>query len=337
MKGLCTILLACFMLFSVQEKARADQYPPIKAYTSFEVLLAQELFDSFTLQTGIPVEWVRLSSGEAVTRIESEREAPQASIWVGGVGTQHIMLEQRGLSASYDSPEVVYIPEQYRDHANHWVGLYVGPLSFCMNMLAGELDKIPMPKKWSDLIDPIYKDRISVAHPSTSGTAYNMITNIIRLFDGDEDKAFDFLVRLDQNILKYTRSGSAPGKSVAIGEITVAIGYLHDQVKLQVNGAPIEIAVPEDGAGFETASMSLLKNGPEPEVAKKLYDWILGPEAMSIFARWHVVPLSTLYKAPNTGFVFEKLNLVEQDDVWDASNKERLLARWDAEIGQFKH
>ena len=324
------------MLFSAQEKARADQYPPIKAYTTFEVQLAQELFDSFTLQTGIPVEWVRLSSGEAVVRIESEREVPQASIWVGGVGTQHIMLEQKGLSASYVSPAAENIPEEYRDATNHWIGLYVGPLSFCMNSLAGELNGIPMPKKWSDLVKPVYKNRISVAHPSTSGTAYNMITNVIRLFDGDEDKAFEFLVKLDKNILKYTRAGAAPGKSVAIGEVTVAIGYLHDQIKLQVNGAPIEIAVPEDGAGFETASMSLLKNGPEPETAKQLYDWILGPEAMSIFARWYVVPLSTQYKAPNPGFEFEKLNLVVQDDVWDASNKERLVARWDAEIGKFK-
>ncbi len=304
----------------------------VKAYTTMEEPLAKALFDEFEKQTGIRVEWVRLSGGEAVARLEAEKANPQASIWVGGVGTQHIEAKLKGLTTPYRSRVADSIPAKYRDPENYWTGLYVGPIAFCMNTKRAEELKLDMPKSWADLLKPEYAKRVRVAHPSTSGTAYNMVTTLIRIYGGDEDRAFDYLKKLNNSIEQYTRSGSAPGKSCAIGEIPIAIGYLHDQVKLKVEGAPLEIAIPSDGTGFETASMSLLKGGPDALNAKKLYDWVLGKDAMNIIARWYVIPLSNLATATDTGFSLDRMNLVDQDDQWDAANKERLIERWNKEI-----
>ena len=54
--------------------------------------------------------------------------------------------------------------------------------------------------------------------------------------------------------------------------------------------------------------------------------------AMDIIARWYVIPLSTLATPTDTGFSLKEMNLVNQDDQWDAANKERLLERWNKEI-----
>ena len=304
----------------------------VKAYTTMEEPLAKALFDAFEAETGIKVEWVRLSGGEAIARLEAERANPQASIWVGGVGTQHIEAKLRGLSTPYRSRVANSIPARYRDPDNYWTGLYVGPIAFCMNTDRAKELGLEMPKSWADLLKPEYAKKVRVAHPSTSGTAYNMITTVIRINGGDEDKAFAYFKELAKSVEQFTRSGSAPGKSCALGEIPIAIGYLHDQIKLQREGAKIEIVIPEDGTGFETASMSILKDGPDPLNAKKLYDWVLGQKAMDIIARWYVIPLSNLASPADTGFSLEKMNLVNQDDQWDASNKERLLERWNKEI-----
>ncbi|NLL37626.1 MAG: ABC transporter substrate-binding protein [Fretibacterium sp.] len=294
--------------------------------------LAKALFDEFEKETGIKVEWVRLSGGEAVARLEAEQANPQASIWVGGVGTQHIEAQLKGLTTPYRSRMADNIPEKYRDPENYWTGLYIGPIAFCMNTKRAEELKLEMPRSWADLVKPEYERKVRVAHPSTSGTAYNVVTTVIRVFDGDEDKAFDYLKKLNNSVEQYTRSGSAPGKSCAIGEIPIAIGYLHDQVKLRNEGAPLEIAVPSDGTGFETASMSLVKGGPDALNAKKLYDWVLGGKAMDIIAKWYVIPLSSLARPTETGFALAEMKLVDQDDRWDASNKERLVDRWNKEI-----
>ena len=330
MKHLSKVFMSLVLVCFFAGMACASEV--VSAYTTMEEPLAKELFDEFERQTGIRVAWVRLSGGEALARIEAESANPQASIWVGGVGTQHIEAKIKGLTEPYRSRAADSIPSIYRDTEDYWTGLYVGPISFAMNtQRAAELG-LEMPMSWADLIKPEYTKQVRVAHPSTSGTAYNMVTTIIRVHGGDEDAAFEFLKKLDNSIEQYTRSGAAPGRSAAIGEIPIAIGYLHDQVKLRIEGAPTEITIPSDGTGFETASMSLIKGGPDPLNSKKLYDWVLGADAMDIIAKWYVIPLSNLAAASETGFSLEDMNLVNQDDQWDAENRERLIERWNREI-----
>ncbi len=307
----------------------------LKAYAGTEEPLAKELFDAFEKDTGIKVEWVRLSGGEAVARIEAEKANPQAGIWVGGVGTMHIELKNKGLTAPYNSPEANRIPDKYRDKDRYWIGLYVGPITFCYNTERMKALSLPVPTSWEDLTKPVYAKQIRVAHPSTSGTAYNMITNIIRICNGDENKAFEFLKRLNANIDQYTKSGSAPGKACAIGEIPIAIGYRHDQLRLKEQGAKIDIAFPSEGSGYETASMSLIKNGHNQVAAKKLYNWMISSDfARDAFKRWNILSLA---EAQDPKSIFQTIKLVDQDDVWDAANKARLIERWNKEItSQYK-
>jgi len=70
----------------------------VGAYTTLEEPLAKELFDEFQKQTGIVVNWQRLSGGEVESRLEAEKANPQASIWVGGVGLNHISAKLKGLT-----------------------------------------------------------------------------------------------------------------------------------------------------------------------------------------------------------------------------------------------
>ena len=155
------------------------------------------------------------------------------------------------------------------------------------------------------------------------------MTTVIRLNDGDEAKAFAYLKKLNKTIDQYTKSGSAPGKSVAIGEVPIAIGYEHDQLRLKAQGAPLEIIVPSEGVGYETASMSIIKNGPNPVASKKLYNWVLSDKANKIISKWYLTPLAGSGK---NGGSMGNIKLVDQNDEWDAANKARLIGRWNKEI-----
>jgi iron(III) transport system substrate-binding protein len=305
----------------------------VGAYTTLEEPLAKQLFDQFEKQTGIKVNWQRLAGGEVETRLEAERANPQASIWVGGVGLNHMSAKIKGLTAPYKSKMAVNTPLQYRDPENYWIGLYVGPLAFITNDKVAKEQGLVPPKSWADLLKPEYKGKVRMGNPTVTGTAYNILTTIRYVFGGDEDKTFDYLKKLDVNIDQYTKSGAAGGKSVAIGEIPIAIGYAHDMVKLRVEGAPVTITIPTEGTGYEVASMSLVKGGKDAVNAKKLYDWVLGKEAQDIIGQWYVIPLSKLATKNPVAFSMEEVKTVKQDLKWDADNKTRLLARWTAEIG----
>ena len=175
-----------------------------------------------------------------------------------------------------------------------------------------------------------------MANPNSSGTAYNVITTIRYIFNEDEDAMMDYMKRLDANIDQYTRSGSAPGKSVATGEIPIAIGYAHDQVKLKVEGANVEITAPSEGTGYELASMSLVKGGPDAVNARRLYDWIISDsDAQEIFTQWYVVLVANGAPTHPNALSINDIKTVDQDFAWDgdAANKERLLDWWTNEIG----
>jgi len=305
----------------------------VGAYTTLEEPLAKQLFEQFEKETSIKVNWQRLAGGEVETRLEAEKANPQASIWVGGVGLNHMSAKAKGLTAPYKSRLASNTAAQYRDKDNFWIGLYVGPLGFITNAKVASEQGLTAPKSWADLLKPEFKGKVRVANPTTSGTAYNVITTIRYIYKGDEEKTFDYLKKLDASIDQYTKSGAAGGKSVAIGEIPVAIGYAHDMVKLKVEGAPVVITIPEDGTGYEVASMSLVKGGKDAVNAKKLYDWILSKPAQDIIGQWYVVPLSKLATKNPVAFSLEDVKTVTQDLQWDADNKNRLLDRWTKEIG----
>ncbi|MDR0689372.1 MAG: ABC transporter substrate-binding protein, partial [Spirochaetaceae bacterium] len=284
-KRLATIFFALIVLSGGVEAQNS-----VSAYTTLEEPLAKALFEQFHKETGITVSFVRLSGGEAVARMEAEAANPQASIWVGGVGLDHITAKSKNLTTPYQSRFSQNTRAEFKDPQNYWIGLYVGPLTFVTNLDRAKSLGLPPPKSWADLLKPIYQGQIRMANPGISGTAYNVLTTIRTLNNGNENAAFDYLKKLDVNVDQYARSGSAPGKSVATGEIPIAIGYAHDQVKLKAEGANVEINAPSEGTGYELASMSLIRGGKNPVEARRLYDWILSSKnAQKLFTDWYLV------------------------------------------------
>jgi iron(III) transport system substrate-binding protein len=147
---LAVLVLLCVTMIAGNSLAAEK----VKAYTTMEEPLAKALFEQFEKETGIVVEWVRLSSGEAVARIEAEKANPQASIWVGGVGTLHIDAKNKGLTAPYNSRMAGSIPDQFRDPEKFWIGLYVGPIAFCINTNRSAELNLPLPASWADIVNP---------------------------------------------------------------------------------------------------------------------------------------------------------------------------------------
>ncbi len=309
--------------------------PRITAYTTLDEELARSLLESFEEETGIQVNWIRLSTGECVARLETEKGRPRASLWLGGVGLGHIEARNKGLTEPYKSP-LSSLEPPFRDEEYYWTGLYAAALCFESN--AERLKKYDMkvPEKWEDLTDPVYKGHIQMSNPGTSGTASNILAALVQLWG--ENRAFAYLEDLDKNISHYSRSGMGPGRRMSLGEVSIAIGYSHDALRLKNEGHPVIISYPEEGTGYEIASLSLIRNAPEDErdAARTLYDWMLGEKAARILASSYIIPLSGFPEGremPDGVLPLKQIRLIDQNNQWAAENRQRLIELWNTRIG----
>ena len=326
-------LMASFLLVLTGCK-KGPEVPTIFAYTSMEEETGQLLLAAFEKETGIKVDFVRLSTGEAAARIEAEKNNPQASIWLGGVGLVHAEAKEKGLTAPYESAATRKVPAKYRDPQGYWHGLYIGILAFATNTDELKQRGLTAPETWKDLTDPKWKDLIQMPNPGTSGTSYNLITTL--LARGTETEAFNYLKALHKNVSQYTKSGAAPVKNVALGESVVGVGYSHDILRLIYESkAGIKITYPKDGTGYEVASVSLIKNGKQPALAQKLIDWLYTPAAGQIMAKFYILPiLREGITIPPQSAPPADLKLIDSDIAWAGKNKARLIELWNEKVNQ---
>ncbi|MBC7291552.1 MAG: ABC transporter substrate-binding protein, partial [Actinotalea sp.] len=244
--------------------------------------LCQAWTQAFTAETGVQANFVRLSSGETVARLAAAKDAPEFDVWHGGPVDGFGAAKEQELLEAYASPSAEAIPAEYRDPEGYWNGVYVGVLGFCSNQrLLDELG-IDAPTSWDDLLVPELKGQVSTAHPSTSGTAFTTLwTQVERL--GGEEQAFDYMEKFHQNVLQYSKSGTAPGQIAGRGEVAVGLVFSHDCIKYQEEGlTDLVVSFPEDGTGYEVGGVALVAGGKNPAAARAYVDWALTTDAQNI-------------------------------------------------------
>lgn len=115
---------------------------------------------------------------------------------------------------------------------------------------------LPKPQSWEDLTNPVYKGHIAMPNPASSGTGYMQVSAWLQ--NMGEDKAWDYMQRLDQNIAHYTHSGSKPCVQAGMGEVAIGISMATRGAKLKTQGAPLDVIVP-NGIGWESEAVGSSK------------------------------------------------------------------------------
>jgi iron(III) transport system substrate-binding protein len=240
-----------------------------------------EMTKAFQAKTGITTKFIRLSSGEAVTRLVASKNNPEFDVWTGGPNDSHISGRIQGVLDPYKSPTRNMLKAQFKDADGFWTGIYMGALGFCSN--TNELKRLGLkaPTSWNELLNAKYKGNIMMAHPGTSGTAYTALwSQVLRL--GSEDAAIDYMKDLNKNILSYTRSGAGPTGPLGRGEVATGLVFSHDCTAAILRGNPLVVSFPKEGTGFEIGGIALVKGAKNPDAAKSYIDFALSAEAQNI-------------------------------------------------------
>lgn len=290
----------------------------------------------FPKATGIQVDFVRLSSGEALARLRAERQNPSFDVWFGGTGDPHIVANEEGLTEFVRPRAWADLRQEFRDAvAGKYIPLYAGILGWALNEKLLAEKRLPVPRTWKELADPRYRGLVAYPNPNTSGTGYTLLATLVQVYG--EKAAFDLLKQIHKNVAEYTRSGAAPGQLAGRGEVAVGITFIHDAVDQVLKGFPITYGAPRDGTGYEIGGLSLVKATPNRANAQAFIDWALTPAAQSLaaeFGQSYQIPSNSKTTVPRIAPRFQDFNVIKYDFLkyGSASVRDGLVKRWTSEV-----
>jgi len=289
----------------------------------------------FPKATGMQLDFVRLSSGEALARLRAEKANPIFDVWFGGTGDPHFVANEEGLSEFYKPKAWDDLRGEFREAVGgKYIPLYIGILGWAVNGRLLREKNLPEPKTWEEMADPKYKGLIAYPNPNTSGTGYTMVATMVQVYG--ETKAFDVLKRMHKNVAEYTRAGAAPGVLAGRGEVAVGVTFVHDAVLQILSGFPVTYGSARDGTGYEIGGLSLIKNAPNRTNGIAFIDWALSPAAQVLAeeAKSYQIPSNSKTAVPKVAPRFQDFNVIKYNFVkfGTASVRDALVNRWTKEI-----
>jgi iron(III) transport system substrate-binding protein len=285
------------------------------------------------LYPGLVVNYVRLSSGEALTRLRNEAANPQFDVWWGGPIDSYIAAAAEGLLEPYDSPNAVNLrdPQVMKAADNSWFGVYIGTLGFGTNLNYLEANPgLAAPTSWDDLLKPEWKGQVMIAHPSSSGTSYTAMCTVLQL--RGEEAGWEYMRAFAGNVLQFTKSGAAPAIFVGNGEAAVSVVFSHDIVNQIEAGLPLQLTFPAEGTGYEIGGTALIKGAQHPDLAKLWIDWALTPAAQELGPKYNAFQAPTVIGAEASRPELLEVNLINYDFNYCGGNKTAFVDRFTNEI-----
>ena len=326
--------VAAFALAAAPLTALA-QAQTVNAYSIWPENWARPMFEEFEKATGIKVNFVRFSSGEALARVIAEKNNPRVDVLFGGPVETFAAGISEGVFESYKPPSFAKLPDRFRHADGQWVAIADDPLVFMTNNKFLAENKLQPPASWNDLLNPAYKNMLQMADARTSGTAVTRIFSILEVNGRDENKAFAYMKQLRPNVQLYTKSGGGGTLPVGLGQAGGGIFFIVDALDTKQKGYDVTVSFPKEGIGTAAEAIALIKGAKNPEAAKKLIDWASSPAMQNHFAKYKInfVPAHPdVQLEPSLAAVLKDAKIFPIDAAYAGANRKKVVDRWIAEI-----
>lgn len=235
----------------------------------------------------IEMDYYAAGTSKIATKMATEQQSGQIAadvIWVGDP-SHYITFKEKGILEPYESEELAHIDDRFKDSENYYVGARLVSMGFVYNTNSVEGDAIPT--KWNDLLDEEFRDQLVMTDPGESGTIFYLVSALM-----NEDKyGLDYFQALKDMGMELESGTTATTTKVATNAYKVGIGVDYVTETLEKEGSQIKFSYPEEDLVSIISPIGLIKDSPNPDNGKLLYDFIISKEGQEILAETGVTPV----------------------------------------------
>jgi ABC-type Fe3+ transport system substrate-binding protein len=160
-------------------------------------------------------------------------------------------------------------------------------------------NKLPEPKEWADLVDPVWHGHLAISSPSRSGTTHLTVETILQ---GEGwNKGWAQMLAIAGNCAAITERSFGVPDGVANGQYGAGLVIDFFGLAAKNSGLPVEFVYPSVTA-IVPASIALVAGSKAPEAGKRFVTFALSDEGQALLldkqvSRLPVLP-ATYAKAP---------------------------------------
>ncbi len=214
-------------------------------------------------------------------KVRAWGDKPDADVFLGAGAPAHEVLKKEGLIVPYKPKDWDKVPADWhgmkvKDDAGLWTCFAPWIVTNLYNEKVLKALRLPPPKTWKDLLNPIYRGNVVHTLPYASGTQHEVVEIMLQGFGEKEGWAYNRL--LAAQLGRFSTGSTDTTQLVGRGE--VPIGIAQPQMNAMVarkDGYPVRDLLP-DKTILVPEAVALLKNAPNEATGKIFLDWLFSME-----------------------------------------------------------
>jgi phosphoglycerate transport regulatory protein PgtC len=295
------VLSAALLLPAIAEKAQAADkvgwVGPVYKELSDSLTKGFQEYYKKTYNKEVEITFVRPGGWPVcVDKIRSWQGKPDADVFLGAGAPAHEVLKQEGLIVPYKLKDADKIPTDWhgmkvKDKDDYWTCFAPWIVTNLYNEKVMKALRLPPPKTWKELINPIYRGNVVYTLPYASGTMHEMVEIILQTMG--EKEGWAYLRLLAAQLARFSTSSVDTTHVVNRGEVPMGLAQPQmNALSSRKDGYPVSDLLP-DKTILVPEAVALLKNAPNAETGKIFLDWLFSMDGQKYVLEGRYYPART--------------------------------------------
>lgn len=262
---------------------------PVVVYSARNEQLIKPLFDLYTQETGVPVQFITGSEGPLLARLRAEGKSTPADVLLTVDAGNLWQAANEGLLRPINSASLqASVPAHLRDPGNAWFGLSVRARTIVYNTARVKPSEL---STYEDLAQPKWRARLCLR---TSKKVYNQSLVAMLIAEHGEPQTEAIVKGWVANLAAPVFADDTKAiEAVAAGQcdVTLVNTYYFGRLKEKSPQRPVAIFWPNQNVASKQAGVHVNISGAgvtthakNPAGGQKLIEWLASAKAQNLFA-----------------------------------------------------